>query len=580
MYFKLKRKVGSVLLALAMITSLFAGLPVMAAGNIEVILTPVTDGDAKMQVSVKGNVENVTAMQVAFDVTGELEYKGVDYLVDVDAPADAKIGNKLSVGFALDNAISFADETPVFVIAFSGDAGDSVTVTVDNEHSYCYTDSGTSVYATGTCSETVQAEENAKESHTATIKVKMDKVPRFIAGEEPAVSLKIKDGASGNVIAKTTLNTENRDSGSKAEFTITAKVVKDNKYTIEISGIGYKTYTATDVIFDDVLTITNSEFVPGDVNKDGEITDADKTAYENLIAKDEYNPAADFNRDGYVDENDNVFSTLDSGNGNEDNDDNTGGSTGDGDSTGGDTTGGGSGGAGSGSSSGGGSSFGGGGSTSGGNSFGGGGSSGGGFSGGGASAGGTSSGGTTTVANEAFTDLDNYAWAKESIYTLKNKGIISGISETEYAPANNIKRGDFILILTRMLSINDSFTENFADVPADSYYYNAIGSAKVAGIAQGSGENFMPENTITRQDLITLAYRAFLEKGYITETDDMSSLDAFADKDGISDYALAPMASMVKSGIIQGSDGNVNPLGNATRAEVAVMCARLLALMN
>ncbi len=187
---------------------------------------------------------------------------------------------------------------------------------------------------------------------------------------------------------------------------------------------------------------------------------------------------------------------------------------------------------------------------------------------------------TPSGTTETFTDLGNYAWAKDSIYTLKDKGIINGISETEYAPANNIKRGDFILILTRMLSINDAFTENFADVPASSYYYNAIGSAKAAGIAQGSGENFMPENTITRQDLITLAYRAFLAKGYISETDDLTALDAFGDKDSISDYAVTAMASMVKAGIIQGSDGNVNPLGFATRAEVAVMCARLVALMN
>ena len=90
----------------------------------------------------------------------------------------------------------------------------------------------------------------------------------------------------------------------------------------------------------------------------------------------------------------------------------------------------------------------------------------------------------------------------------------------------------------------------------------------------------MPENTITRQDLITLAYRAFLAKGYIEETTDLSSLDEFADKDSISDYAKTAMASMVKAGIIKGSDGNVNPLGNATRAEVAVMCARLVALMD
>ena len=48
----------------------------------------------------------------------------------------------------------------------------------------------------------------------------------------------------------------------------------------------------------------------------------------------------------------------------------------------------------------------------------------------------------------------------------------------------------------------------------------------------------------------------------------------------ISEYAQKAMASMVSAGIIKGSDGNVNPLGNATRAEVAVMCARLLNLMK
>jgi len=60
----------------------------------------------------------------------------------------------------------------------------------------------------------------------------------------------------------------------------------------------------------------------------------------------------------------------------------------------------------------------------------------------------------------------------------------------------------------------------------------------------------------------------------------LTSLDAFADKDTISEYARTAMASMVSAGIIQGNDGKVNPLGNATRAEVAVMCARLVNLIK
>ena len=60
----------------------------------------------------------------------------------------------------------------------------------------------------------------------------------------------------------------------------------------------------------------------------------------------------------------------------------------------------------------------------------------------------------------------------------------------------------------------------------------------------------------------------------------MTSINAFKDKSLIADYALDAMASMVNAGIIKGNDGNVNPKGNATRAEVAVMCERLLKLIK
>ena len=423
-------------------------------------------------------------------------------------------------------------------------------------------------------------------------------------------------------------------------FVVKNTFVSGHTYNIEISGSGYIPYEISGVNFDETkeISLNNSHFIPGDINSDGKVDSEDKGIFESMLSGDsnDYDvDFADFNRDGKVDKYDDIFGEIESKP--EDKPDETktvpgkmdepnlkggkekitvswtapkdGGSaitgyiikygtsrdeltkektitdanetsytisnltagkkyyvqiaavnaigTGEFSDVNSETTdekedGGGGNGSGSGSGS------------------------------------GTTPStpvnpqNTTTPVNpnEPFTDIANYEWAKESIYTLKNAGIISGVSATEFAPASNIKRGDFILILTRMLSVNDEFTENFADVPLTSYYYNAIGSARVTGIAQGSGDNFMPENTITRQDLITLAYRAFLAKGYIAETSDMTCLDAFNDKSEISEYAKAPMAAMVSAGIIKGSDGNVNPLGFATRAEVAVMCARLKALMN
>ena len=430
-------------------------------------------------------------------------------------------------------------------------------------------------------------------------------------------------------------NGGNRDGESSVPtFIIKQNVLEGDTYTVEVSALGYVSYKTTGVKFDKTVEVTNTELVPGDVNGDGVVNADDKKLAEAAAADGgEYSEAADFNRDGKIDKFDldifkdikgdvpekmsapsatsttnsvtlkwkkpsdesvsgytirygtdrnklgndtkidsadtieytfkslsadktyyfeiaavnaegtGVYSdTVDIKTKAESKSDNTGG-----------TGGGGGGGIGGGSI--------------GGNTNTNTGSTG-------------TTGGQTAADGKTFTDLSGYDWAEDAIYDLKAKGIISGISETEFAPANNIKRGDFILMLTRMLNIDTPFTENFEDVPTDSYYYNAIGKAKAAGIAQGSGTDFMPEQTITRQDLITLAYRAFLNKGYITEVSDLTALDVFNDKADISEYANAPMASMVAAGIIKGSNGKVNPLGNATRAETAVMCSRLVGLMK
>lgn len=458
----------------------------------------------------------------------------------------------------------------------------------------------------------------------------MDKITGFNAAAETGITLIITNQTTKGYMITDILSNKavqeggHRESTDIPTFTVKNSVLAGDKYTVELYGVGYVTYKKTDVTFDKPLEITNADFVPGDVNDDGKV-DADDKALAEKSKNGDYNEAADFDRNGKTDladmkvfdgisdktvpakmtaptvtggskkitvkwtkptdesitgytikygtNKDKLTSTKEIDKADTVNAEITGlsastayylqiaakNASGTGEysdianaKTDSDSTQGGGGTGGSGGSSGG-------------------------FSGGGATTPGTT---TQPSKSETFTDLENHAWAKDAIYTLKNKGIISGISDTEFAPANNIKRGDFILILTKMLSVNDTFTENFADVPESAYYYNAVGSAKAAGIAQGSGENFMPENSITRQDLITLAYRAFLAKGYITETDDTASLDAFADKDDISDYAGTAMASMVKAGIIQGSNGNVNPKGFATRAEVAVMCARLCELMK
>lgn len=595
-------------------------------------------GEAKIKVSISGADGNISAVQNAFTFEG-LDYKNVQFLKGENNPpeciwvspdkAKANADKKFSVGIAAPGGIAFGDNEEVYIITFSGEPGKKVTLDVA-DGTFCVTDGGSKITASaeGTCEAAASAKEN--KSIDAVIKLTMDKITGFNAAAETGITLKITNQTTKGYMITDILSNKavqeggHRESTDIPTFTVKNSVLAGDKYTVELYGVGYVTYKKTDVTFDKPLEITNADFVPGDVNDDGKV-DADDKALAEKSKNGDYNEAADFDRNGKTDladmkvfdgisdktvpakmtaptvtggskkitvkwtkptdesitgytikygtNKDKLTSTKEIDKADTVNAEITGlsastayylqiaakNASGTGEysdianaKTDSDSTQGGGGTGDSGGSSGG-------------------------FSGGGATTPGTTTQPSTT---ETFTDLENHAWAKDAIYTLKNKGIISGISDTEFAPANNIKRGDFILILTRMLSVNDTFTENFADVPESAYYYNAVGSAKAAGIAQGSGENFMPENSITRQDLITLAYRAFLAKGYITETDDTASLDAFADKGDISDYAGTAMASMVKAGIIQGSNGNVNPKGFATRAEVAVMCARLCELMK
>ena len=183
-----------------------------------------------------------------------------------------------------------------------------------------------------------------------------------------------------------------------------------------------------------------------------------------------------------------------------------------------------------------------------------------------------------SVPTEKFIDLGSHAWAKDAIYSLVDAGIVNGTSENTYSPAANIKRADFAIMLVRAFGVTEGETEQFADVDASKYYAKELNLAKANGIVGGIGDNkFNPEGEITRQDMMLMLTRALEAQGKALEEADESILAEFADVAEISDYAKAAVASVVKAGIITGSNGRINPLARATRAEIAVMLNRVLA---
>ncbi len=176
-----------------------------------------------------------------------------------------------------------------------------------------------------------------------------------------------------------------------------------------------------------------------------------------------------------------------------------------------------------------------------------------------------------------FNDTHNYAWAKDAIKRLYNQGIVKGMGDGSFGCARQVSRADFMIMLVRLTGQNVPFTENFADVTEDKYYYKEVGIAKVLGFASGrEGNIFDPTSSITREDMATLVWRVMTKTGDLPEEADLSLEERFPDANEISSYAKNAVAVLVNEGLLSGYEtGEFKPKGFATRAECAVLLDRI-----
>ncbi|MDY6443621.1 MAG: S-layer homology domain-containing protein, partial [Bacteroidales bacterium] len=118
-------------------------------------------------------------------------------------------------------------------------------------------------------------------------------------------------------------------------------------------------------------------------------------------------------------------------------------------------------------------------------------------------------------------------------------------------------------------------------VAEGTWYTEAVRWAASAGIISGSKipaettpwpMGFRPDDAVTREQLAAMLYRyAQYKKANVSAS---ASLSSYGDAASVSSWAASAMQWAVGSGIINGIDGNLVPVGNATRAQVATMLMR------
>lgn len=131
---------------------------------------------------------------------------------------------------------------------------------------------------------------------------------------------------------------------------------------------------------------------------------------------------------------------------------------------------------------------------------------------------------------------ENYELALKALI---EKQIVKGYGNGNYGMSGNVKRGDVIVMLIRMLDNYDKkynisldeIKSAFNDVYDNEYFAESIAKAKKIGIAKGDGKYFNPNKPITVQEVIWLVERTGEELGLVFDDENIDYLEeAFSDR--------------------------------------------------
>ncbi len=178
-----------------------------------------------------------------------------------------------------------------------------------------------------------------------------------------------------------------------------------------------------------------------------------------------------------------------------------------------------------------------------------------------------------------FDDVAENEWYYAPIKSAYDNGLMSGVSDTEFAPDTDITRGMFITVLHRIDGETKSDVDyNFTDVNENDYFSNAVAWGSENNIISGySDTEFAPNDNITREQMVSILKR-FAEYKQI-DTSIIDTLDSYSDTEDISDYAVSAFQWACGNEIISGfTDNTLRPKANTTRAQAAAVFNKIYSI--
>ena len=175
-----------------------------------------------------------------------------------------------------------------------------------------------------------------------------------------------------------------------------------------------------------------------------------------------------------------------------------------------------------------------------------------------------------------FADVPVTYWAHNDIDNVVSAGMFKGLTETNFGVNVTMDRAMLVTVLYRLDGSPDvsEYENRFSDVSSSQYCYDALLWGSHNNISNGYADGtFAPNETLTREQLVTFLHRYANYKGY--NTDVYTDIGGYSDAQQVSPFARESMCWAIGAGIINGtSSTTLSPKGSAVRSQVAVMFNR------
>ncbi len=186
----------------------------------------------------------------------------------------------------------------------------------------------------------------------------------------------------------------------------------------------------------------------------------------------------------------------------------------------------------------------------------------------------------TVQSNYPFTDIASH-WSADYVDQLYSLNLTNGYTQPDgtavFRPNNQLTRGELLTFICRLLNVDTSKYGDtvlpFADAGSiDSWLLPYVKSMYALGVLDGTsrgGKLYADvKSNVTREAAMTML-------GRVLASQVKQDLSGFADGGSVSSWARPYVETLVGQGVVEGSNGKLNPQAHITRGEAAKLLAEV-----